>query len=350
MKNRIIVSLLLLFISFTITGCSNKNKILKISDLEKYKNISINDIEEVEVDYITLIGGKFFIRDEDKIKNVYETLGNVELVKISNIRTEDAGMKITIITNEKKESFYFELNNYEYDNNTQYETKKLDILKKILNNYKNSKITLKLQHFDFSLEKNEENEKYENSMVIKSENINITGIKFENIDKGMLNEYQEKYLKVIEYIQKKYPEFDPNKWNIIVNMFAANDGNGIIKFNYQIKDMIDTNKSILLTVSNNVINRISFINMNFETDEDRLIELVNSFKESTIQEKKEFASNEEFLKDEITYSYRYNTDELVYTYQLYFYQQYGDEKEDRVINNEYGTEYIINKNNDIEKL
>ena len=202
------------------------------------------------------------------------------------------------------------------------------------------KIVLKLQKFDFDLEEDEE---YENSMIIKNENINISGIKFENIDKGMLNEHEEKYSKVIEYIKTKYANFDPSKWNIIVNIFAINDGNGIIKFNYQIKDIIDTNKSILLTVNNNVIDRISFINMDVETDEDKLMNLVNDFKKNTIQEKKEFAENEEFLKDEVTYTYRYNTKELIYTYQLYFYQQHGDNPENRVINNEYGTEYVINK-------
>ena len=205
------------------------------------------------------------------------------------------------------------------------------------------KIVLKLQQFGFDLEEDEEDEKYENSLVIKNESINISGIKFENIDKGMLNEHKEKYSKVIEYIKTKYANFDPTKWNIIVNMFAVNDGNGIIKFNYQIKDTIDTNKSILLTVNNNVIDKISFINMNFETDEDKLMDLINDFKQNTIQEKKEFAKNEEFLKEDITYTYRYNTDELIYTYQLYFYQQHGDNPEDRVINNEYGTEYVINK-------
>ena len=144
MRKKFLIGLLVIVGLFTITGCGNKNKILKISDLEKYKNISISDIEKVEVDYITLIGDEIVITDEDKIKNVYETLGNVELVKISNMRTEDAGMKITIISKEKQESYYFELNNYEYDNNTQYETKNLDKLKELLNNYKNSKITLKL--------------------------------------------------------------------------------------------------------------------------------------------------------------------------------------------------------------
>ena len=202
------------------------------------------------------------------------------------------------------------------------------------------KIVLKLQKFDFDLEEDEE---YEKTMIIKNEIINISGIKFENIDKGMLNEHEEKYSIVIDYIKSKYANFDPSKWNIIVNIFAVNDGNGIIKFNYQIEDTIDTNKSILLTVNNTVIDRISFINMDFDTNEDKLMNLVNDFKENTIQEKKEFAKNEEFLKEDITYTYRYNTDELIYTYQLYFYQQHGDNQEDKVINNEYGTEYVINK-------
>ena len=340
-KKLIIVFLLLLLVG--LTGCDNKNEILKISDLEKYKNISISDIQSIEVDYITLLGGSFVINDQDKIQSVYETLGRVELVKVSNMRTEDAGMKITIISKEKQETYYFELNNYEYDRNTQYETKNLDKLKELLNSISNEKITLKLQHFDFSLEKNEDDEEYENSMVIKNESINISGIKFENIDKGMLNEHQKKYSKVIEYIKKKYPNFDITKWNIIVNMFAINDGNGMIKLNYQIKDIIDTNKSIIFTISNNVINKVSFINMDFEVNEDELVKLVNEFKNSTIQEKKKFAENEEFLSEDVIYSYRYNTDELIYTYQLYFYQQYGNDPEDKVINNEYGTEYIINK-------
>ena len=91
----------------------------------------------------------------------------------------------------------------------------------------------------------------------------MSGIKYENVDKGMLNEYQDKYKKIIEYIKKKYSSFDTTKWNIMVNMFSVNDGNGMIKLNYQIKDIIDTNKSIIFTINNNVINKVSFINMDF---------------------------------------------------------------------------------------
>lgn len=213
----------------------------------------------------------------------------------------------------------------------------------IEDNKDNSKIILKLQKFDDIAD----NEKYESSMVVKSENINISGIKYENIDKAMLYEYEEKYSKVIQYIKNKYPNFDTKKWNIIVNMFSASDGNGIIKFNYQIKDEIDTNKSILLNVSNNVINKISFINMGFEVDEEKMIKLVNEFKNNIIQEKKEFSENEEFLSEDTKYIYYYNIDELRYTYQLYFYVKYGDNPEHKVVNNDYGCEYVINKN---EKL
>ena len=213
----------------------------------------------------------------------------------------------------------------------------------IKENKDNSKIILKLQKFDDIAD----NEKYESSMVVKSENINISGIKYENIDNGILYEYEEKYSKVIQYIKHKYSNFDTKKWNIIVNMFSASDGNGIIKFNYQIKDEIDTNKSILLNVSNNVINKISFINMDFDVDEEKMIKLVNEFKNNTIQEKKEFSKNEEFLSEDTKYIYYYNVDELRYTYQLYFYVKHGDNPEHKVVNNDYGCEYVINRN---EKL
>ena len=205
------------------------------------------------------------------------------------------------------------------------------------------KMILKLQRFNSSLEKTKEDEEYENSMVMKNETVNITGLKFDNIEKGNLSEYEEKYSKIIEYIKSKYSNFDIQSWSIMVNMYSVDDGNGMIRLNYQIKDIIDTNKSILFIIENNVINRVTFINMNFDIDEEKLINLVNEFKNNSIQEKKEFDKNEEFIKEDVTYTYRYNTDELRYTYQLLFYQQLGDNSNEKIINNEYGTEYVINK-------
>ncbi len=206
------------------------------------------------------------------------------------------------------------------------------------------KMILKLQRFNSSLEKTKEDEEYENSMVMKNETVNINDLKFDNIEKCNLSEYEEKYSKIIEYIKSKYSNFALQNWSIMVNMYSVDDGNGMIRLNYQIKDIIDTNKSILFIIENNVITKVTFINMDFEVDENELINLVNDFNNKSIQEKKEFAKNEEFLKEDVTYLYRYNTDELLYTYQLFFYQQLGNDPNEKVINNEYGTEYVINKN------
>ena len=107
MKKNVIIGILLLIVSL-LTGCDNKNETLKISDLDKYKNISISEIKSIEVEYITLMPDKLVIDEQDKVQNIYETLGNVELVKVSNMRTEDAGMKITIIADNKKATYYFE--------------------------------------------------------------------------------------------------------------------------------------------------------------------------------------------------------------------------------------------------
>jgi len=65
-KKFIIVFLLLLLVG--LTGCNKKKETLKISDLEKYKNISISDIQRVEVDYITLLGGNLLLM----IKIIYK--------------------------------------------------------------------------------------------------------------------------------------------------------------------------------------------------------------------------------------------------------------------------------------
>ena len=206
------------------------------------------------------------------------------------------------------------------------------------------KMILKLQRFNSSLEKTKEDEEYENSMVMKNETVNITNLKFDNIENGKLSDYEQKYSKIIEYIKSKYPNFDIQSWSIMINMYSVDDGNGMIRLNYQIKDIIDTNRSILFIIENNAISRATFINMYFNTDENKLVNLVNDFQNNSIQEKKELAENEEFMKEDVTYTYRYNTDELLYTYQLFFYQQLGDDTNEKIINNEYGTEYKINKN------
>ena len=195
------------------------------------------------------------------------------------------------------------------------------------------KLLLELPHH---IDIQEENEK---TLKRTSEVINIQNLKFENIKKSNLKEYANKYQIIIEYIKSKYSAFDVNKWNIMINMYSE-DGYGILKMNYVINDKIETNKSIFFTIENNNIVLASFINIDLEADEKKVFEEIEKFESIYEQQKKIFASNEEFKSEETYYTYYYNLDKLVYTYQLYFYEEFDGVK---IENNSYVSEYIVNE-------
>lgn len=146
--------------------------------------------------------------------------------------------------------------------------------------------------------------------------------------------------ELVTEIQKDYPAFDPEHpgWKASYNFYAADGTSGMLKINYYIDENIITDKAIIGTVENGVITRLSYTNIDFETDEQKIREKVRSFLESTTQTKKIFEEGEEFLKEETLFHYHYPSDMLIYCYQLYFYVDMGETK---VINNDYGYECIV---------
>lgn len=146
--------------------------------------------------------------------------------------------------------------------------------------------------------------------------------------------------ELVTEIQKDYPAFDPENpgWKASYNFYAADGTAGMLKINYYIDENIITDKAIIGTVENGVITRLSYTNVDFETDEQKIREKVRSFLESTTQTKKIFEEGEEFLEEETLFHYHYPSDMLIYCYQLYFYVDMGETK---VINNDYGYECIV---------
>ena len=146
--------------------------------------------------------------------------------------------------------------------------------------------------------------------------------------------------ELVTEIQKDYPAFDPENpgWKASYNFYAAHGTAGMLKIYYFIDENIITDKAIIGTVENGVITRLSYTNIDFETDEEKIREKVRSFLESTTQTKKIFEEGEEFLKEETLFHYHYPSDMLIYCYQLYFYVDMGETK---VINNDYGYECIV---------
>lgn len=195
------------------------------------------------------------------------------------------------------------------------------------------KILLELPHH---IDIQEENEKTLNR---KNEVVNIKNLTLESIEKGKLKDYVSKLQPIIDFIKNKYPNFDVNKWNIMCNMYSEH-GDGILKLNYVINDKIETNKSISFTIKENTVILVNFVNLNLNADENKVFEEIKKFESIYEQQKKKFASNEEFISEETYYTYFYNLDKLIYTYQLYFYETIDKEK---LINNSYVSEYVVNE-------
>ncbi len=142
-------------------------------------------------------------------------------------------------------------------------------------------------------------------------------------------------------IKADYPYFGGERWKAALSYHTSDFSNGIIKIIYVIDDKIATNKAIVCTIENGKIVRINYTNMDMHIDEayeNELLEKVENFEATTVQTKKIFEEGEEFLSEDVRYNYYYNIDTLTYTYQLFFYVDTGSGK---VVNNDYGCEYII---------
>lgn len=58
---------------------------------------------------------------------------------------------------------------------------------------------------------------------------------------------------IVAEIKKLDANFDLNDYRMTVNMFAPQDGNGMITFSYYMDDTVKTNKGFVAVIENNVI-------------------------------------------------------------------------------------------------
>lgn len=144
--------------------------------------------------------------------------------------------------------------------------------------------------------------------------------------------------KIALFINKKYPNLINNNWIYSVNNFDEEKTSGIIKFNYMINKDIYTNKGIVCSIDNNKVTIISYTNIDMDIDEEKLVEQKDEFSKYIIQEKKKLNEKEEFIEEKTYYTYYYNVDKLVYTYNLFYYDLIDDMK---IVNNSILSEYYV---------
>lgn len=146
--------------------------------------------------------------------------------------------------------------------------------------------------------------------------------------------------ELVSLINHQYPNVLNSNWEYMVHFYDEQQTTGLVQFRYVINNEILTDKSITFHYENSVINSVAYSNISKTVDEDDIVSRVATFKEKHTQEQKKLKSDEEFIKETIQYSYDYDADKLMYTYNLFFYKgQY----ELKIIDNETVTEYFIDE-------
>lgn len=164
--------------------------------------------------------------------------------------------------------------------------------------------------------------------------IELTEIEYTKYADGVLPE-------LVSFIHSYYPDVINNNWEYMVHFLDEQQTVATVHFRYLINGEILTDKGIAFSYENGAIDFVVFTNISKTVDEDNIVSRVSLFKDKYTQEEKKLKNDEEFIKETVQYSYDYNCDKLIYTYNLFYYKgQY----ELRVIDNSTVSEYFIDDN------
>lgn len=194
------------------------------------------------------------------------------------------------------------------------------------------KIVLKITDFSKTEYKEDPNAP---EPVIVSRNVNIP---FELSECTETNVIPSEAESLIETVREDYPDFGGDGWSYVAHLITDDGSLGMIRFLYHIGE-ISANKAVLFFYSDGSITEISYTNMDFPRDEEAekaLLGRVERFMDTHVQEKREMKPGERVTGEVTQFSYNYNSGTLRYFYNLFF--EYGDPP---VINNDFGTECIV---------
>lgn len=133
-------------------------------------------------------------------------------------------------------------------------------------------------------------------------------------------------------------------WEYFVHYYTQDMSSGMIQFQYCIGE-IRTEKNILFSLENGRADMVYYNFPDSDVDEEDLLRRVDLFKEKYTQEKYQLKDGEKLVSEDTNYSYYYGADALVYSYAVFF--SYGEYE---VINNDYGSEYIIDSDGNTQLI
>lgn len=147
-------------------------------------------------------------------------------------------------------------------------------------------------------------------------------------------EGKEELKPFANYIKDTFDITLNDSWDVFISYYDDEKTRGIIEFTYKIKE-ITTNKVILFSFSNNVTESVIYKCLDYEVDENKLLERLENFKETYTQEKVKLEDSEEILSESTNYAYFYSSEKFIYSYAVSIRDKDGK------VNNSNTSQYFI---------
>ncbi len=156
------------------------------------------------------------------------------------------------------------------------------------------------------------------------ENTSISCAGICNVENAPVIESSRMISEIITNIRKLDATFETSKYKMTVNMFAPQDGNGMITFSYYIGDYIHSNKAFVAIIENNcvvevlandVVSKGLRGELTLSASESKLIALANAHKNSF---QLETVDDYNVVKTTENYYFDFNTGKLVYEGSVFY--------------------------------
>ncbi len=142
---------------------------------------------------------------------------------------------------------------------------------------------------------------------------------------------------LVQFIRDQWSIELDDSWKITVHYYDAEKTVGFVQFMYTV-GQINTNRSIVFTINENKYDTVYYKCLTGNVDKADLTSRMDTFKHRYIQEQRQLQDGEIFHQEQTTFTYYIHSDTFVYFYAYFFQYDMG------VINNDWGTERIIDKN------
>ncbi len=177
---------------------------------------------------------------------------------------------------------------------------------------------------------------FEEDSLLNTVNIDLPHTSLDERNESFYNN-EEEFDVLVQYIRDALHVEINDRWKVFVHYYDTDKTVGMVQFIYTIGE-INTNRSILFNISGSKYDTLYYKCLTGDIDEADLSTRINLFKSKYIQGKRELQEGESFYKEQTSFTYYIHSDILMYSYAYFFQYDIG------VINNDWGTERIIDKN------